>query len=291
MSIDFESLGQRLRAYRIGASLRAEQIAEQLGVSRAAVYRMEKGEIVKIETLERLAQMLNTSLASLLGVEVEYYATALGYFERMRQLEERSVRIMAHFEPVSYLLTSPDYHGHLATMLEEATPDDAKTDAWRQTQQQLLAILEERKTHYRRTQPTVISLIGVHEIEQFLHLGLIGKIDLPPSTRMARSLAARREIEHLTALIERAPMGIQIGIVDDSMPTMTFQVFQQPERSYVAVSPYRLGELPNVRTGIATVTASPEAVWQYQRMIDALWDNAYKGLDAARLLRGMLSRF
>jgi transcriptional regulator with XRE-family HTH domain len=51
----------------------AEEIAERLGVSRAVVYRMEKGEIVKIETLERMAKLLNTSLASLLGVEVEYY--------------------------------------------------------------------------------------------------------------------------------------------------------------------------------------------------------------------------
>ena len=38
-SIDYEELGARLRAYRIGASLQAENIADQLGVSRAAIYR------------------------------------------------------------------------------------------------------------------------------------------------------------------------------------------------------------------------------------------------------------
>ena len=82
-AVDFHAIGERLRAYRIGASLRAEDIAAQLGVSRAAVYRMEKGEIVKIETLERLAHILDTSLASLLGVGAEYYTSPVAYIERM----------------------------------------------------------------------------------------------------------------------------------------------------------------------------------------------------------------
>ena len=60
-ALDYTALGDRLKAYRIGASLQAEDIAAQLGVSRAVVYRMEKGEIVKIETLERLAHVLGTS--------------------------------------------------------------------------------------------------------------------------------------------------------------------------------------------------------------------------------------
>ena len=41
-SIDYAALGDRLRAYRLGASLQAEDVAEKLGVSRAVVYRMEK---------------------------------------------------------------------------------------------------------------------------------------------------------------------------------------------------------------------------------------------------------
>jgi transcriptional regulator with XRE-family HTH domain len=33
-SIDYVAIGERLKAYRIGASLQAEDVAEQLGVSR-----------------------------------------------------------------------------------------------------------------------------------------------------------------------------------------------------------------------------------------------------------------
>ncbi|SPY99621.1 transcriptional regulator [Proteus mirabilis] len=78
--IDYLSIGHRLRAYRIASSLKAEDVAESLGISRAAVYRLEKGEIVKIETLDNLARLLNTSLSSLLGINTEYYSSANGFF-------------------------------------------------------------------------------------------------------------------------------------------------------------------------------------------------------------------
>lgn len=112
-SIDYLAIEQRLRAYRIAASLNAEQIAAELGISRAAVYRLGKGEIKKIETLERLAQCLNTTVETLLGVGMEYYPHASGFFKRMRQLEEGSTRIYSHFEPFSYLLTSEKYDAYL----------------------------------------------------------------------------------------------------------------------------------------------------------------------------------
>ena len=109
MGIRVDDIGNRLRAYRIGKGLAAAQVAEMLGVSRAAVYRIEAGEVIKIETLERLAGVLETSLGSLLGLGVEYYSNAISYFERMRQIEEKSDQVIAHFPPLSYLLTSSAY--------------------------------------------------------------------------------------------------------------------------------------------------------------------------------------
>jgi transcriptional regulator with XRE-family HTH domain len=293
--IDFYALGERLRAYRIGASMTAEQVAESLDISRAAVYRMEKGEIVKIETIQRLATLLDVSLASMLGVEVEYYPTALGYFERMRQLEENSVRILAHFEPVSFLLTSDDYASHLRQMLIEAVPGNTRAvqagaEQKNQSIDQSIAILSERKTTFDRLRQPIVSLIGMREIERFIHLGLIGRLDLPQEVKAERIEAARKEVERIATIMENEPMGIQIGIVDDNMPSVTFQIFQGVERTYVAVSPFRLGELPNIRTGIATVTSSPDAVNLYQRMVEQLWQGAYKGPVGAKALRMMLDR-
>ena len=47
MSMRFTEIGQQLRAYRLESGLRAEEIAARLGVSRAALYRYEKGEVIK----------------------------------------------------------------------------------------------------------------------------------------------------------------------------------------------------------------------------------------------------
>ena len=293
-SIDYAALGDRLRAYRLGASLQAEDVAEQLGVSRAVVYRMEKGEIVKLETVERLAQLLGTSMASLMGVEVEYYANFLSFFERMRQLEQGADRIMAHFDPISLLLTSGDYLNFLRLMLLETLPQDGaskKSEAVRIKEiDQLVQILQERKTAFAKRRPGIVSLVGLRDLERFAHTGLVGRLDLPPAVHKERIKAARQEIKRIADLMESEPMHVQVGLVDDAMPSSTFQVFQSAERSVLAISPFRLGELPNVRNGIATVTASPEAVRLYEEMIERLWKAAYKGKAGAERLRKLLAR-
>jgi len=288
-SIDYAALGDRLKAYRIGASLQAEDVAERLGVSRAAVYRMEKGEIIKIETLERLAPLLGTSVASLLGVEVEYYSTALGFFERMRQLEQDSERILAHFEPISLLLTSGEYLDYLRVMLTEAAADGEAGRVAAQVDG-ILRVLQERKAHFAQRRPHIISLIGLRDLERFVFTGLVGRLDLPEAVRHERVAAARREVLRIAEVMESEPLHVQIGLVDDAMPAATFQVFGGARRSTVAVSPFRFGELPNVRNGIASVTASPEAVRLYEEMIQRLWKGAYKGQAGAQQLRALLAR-
>ena len=300
-SIDYSALGDRLRAYRMGASLQAEDVAEKLGVSRAVVYRMEKGEIVKIETIERLAHLLGTSTASLLGVEVEYYANFLSFSERMRQLEEGADRVMAHFEPISLLLTSGEYLKYLRLMLLETLPAAAGPPAAQdgnaddtlgpEAIERLMRILQERKQAFEKRRPSIVSLIGLRELERFVHTGLVGSLNLPADVRKERVLAARFEVQRIADLMESEPLHVQIGLVDDAMPTSTFQVFVSANRSVLALSPFRLGELPNVRNGIATVTAAPEALHLYEQMIQRLWRVSYKGKDGAEKLRALLSRF
>ncbi|MCX7160258.1 MAG: transcriptional regulator, partial [Proteobacteria bacterium] len=61
-------------------------------------------------------------------------------------------------------------------------------------------------------------------------------------------------------------------------------------RSVLTVSPFRFGELPNVRNGIATFTASGEAVQLYEAMVARLWAGAHKGRAGAERLRKLLAR-
>src|SRR5580765_1353996 len=121
MSMRFTEIGQQLRAYRLESGLRAEEIAARLGVSRAALYRYEKGEVIKLDTIKRLAELLKISPLSLLGIGVEYYNRPIGYFERIRQIEETADQMLQVDGSVCYLTATDAYDNALANALEEAT--------------------------------------------------------------------------------------------------------------------------------------------------------------------------
>src|ERR1700689_5972305 len=125
MPIHFDDIGNRLKAFRLGSGLSAEEIAGRLGISRTALYRFEKGEVAKIETLENLAELLQVSVPTLLGVGVEYVASAVAYFERMRQIEETCEHIIVLAGPISYLLASDGFDQTLEHVLRESVPERA----------------------------------------------------------------------------------------------------------------------------------------------------------------------
>src|SRR6478735_7431647 len=168
MAIRFDDIGNRLKAFRLGSGLSADEIANRLGISRTALYRFEKGELAKIETLEKLAELLSVSVPTLLGVGVEYVASAVSYFERMRQIEESSEHIIVLAGPISYLLAS--------------------------------------------------------------------------------------------------------------------NAFDQA----LALSPFRLGEQPNIRVGVAMITSAPEALALHEKMAKELWQRSLKNAAAVRLLRSLI---
>lgn len=287
--IDYQAIGERLRAFRIGRQLNADQVADQLGISRAAVYRLELGKIVKLDTLERLAELLKVSLSSLLGSDTEYFDNALGYFERMRQLEARSSSVISYFDPFSYLLTTPEYSALFQTMLQEARPHGF-SDAQEAMESQILSILDERKSTFFREKFQVRSIVSLRQIERYLHIGLVGRLDLPPSVRMERALLARKEIENLINIVDSNSDHPSIYLIDEALPSATFQIFEQNTASYVAVSPYRLGELPNLHVGIASVTSSTQAVDMYKNMSRDLLSRACSGHAATQKLQQLLAK-
>jgi transcriptional regulator with XRE-family HTH domain len=130
MSMRFTEIGQQLRAYRLESGLRAEEIAARLGVSRAALYRYEKGEVIKLDTIKRLAELLKISPLSLLGIGVEYYNRPIGYFERVRQIEETADQVLQLSGPICYLTTSDAYDSALAEAFDEAA-DQSGRNGWR----------------------------------------------------------------------------------------------------------------------------------------------------------------
>src|SRR5258707_6287144 len=122
MPIRFDDIGNRLKAFRLASGLSADEIASRLDISRTALYRFEKGELAKIETLEKLADLLGVSVPTLLGVGVEHIASAVSYFERMRQIEGTSEHIISPAGPISDLPASDRFYGRAPQAFPESIP-------------------------------------------------------------------------------------------------------------------------------------------------------------------------
>jgi transcriptional regulator with XRE-family HTH domain len=291
MAIRFDDIGNRLRAFRLGSGLSAEEIARRIGISRTALYRFEKGELAKIETLEKLAEMLGVSVPTLLGVGVEYVASAVTYFERMRQIEETAEHIVVLAGPISYLLASERFDATLERVLEESTPENLE-DRNRALGEikEVMTILRQRRAHYHKRQPAIVNLMAASEIERFLRNGLVGRLDLPARLQRERRELARAEVLHFANVAENEPMGVQIGIVADTLPHTGFQIFRQPDRQVLSLSPFRLGEQPNVRVGVAMITSAPEALSLHHKAVESMWRRSLKGQAAAHFLRELVER-
>lgn len=291
MALRYDDIGHRLRAYRLGSQLSADEIARKLGISRTALYRFEKGELAKIETLERLAELLGVSIPTLLGVGIEYIPSAVSYFERLRQIEETAEHLVVLSGPISFLLASDNF----LPALQNALTENISRDVANRTQAladvaKILDILRERKELYRRRRPTVVNMMSALEIERFLHHGFIGRSSLPDDEVRRRKALARAEIQHFAALIDEHPIGMQIGIVMDTLPHTGFHLFRQPDRKLLVLSPFRLGSEPNVRVGVAMITSAPDAVSLHEKSIDEMWGRALKGQAASACLRHLLDR-
>jgi transcriptional regulator with XRE-family HTH domain len=290
MSVQYEEIGQRLRAFRLGSGLSADDIARKVGISRTALYRFEKGEVVKIETLISLADLLGVSLATLLGVEIEYISSAVTYFERLRQLEEDADRITILAGPISFLLASDDFHKLLAELLRESVNDtDQRQEKLLQDVAAILKILEERKRNYQKRRPAIVNLISALDVERLLRSGFIGRTLLSDEEISARRKRAKAEVEHFANLLEAEPIGIQIGLVRGTLPHTGFQIFRSADRQTLSISPFRLGEQPNIQLGVAMITPTPEAVALHEKMVDEMWRSSIKGREAAAYLRELIA--
>lgn len=282
-------IGGRLKSYRLGAGLSPEDVAERTGISRAAVYRYESGQPIRVDTLGKIADLLGVSLASLFGVGSENIASAVTFFERLRQIEEDVDQITVLFGPVPYLLTSDAYDSLLPQVLRESVPETASNrDGLESVIAQLMDILIRRKERFRARRPHILGLISALEIEHFLRSGFVGNptTGTPPSAE--RKAAARHEVEHLIALLSEHPIGVQIGLVQDSMPGTSFQILRQGNQAQVAQSPFRLGAAANVRIGVATITAARESVRLHQSVTEDLWRQSLKGDAAAHVLQRLV---
>lgn len=285
----FTEIGQQLRAYRLESGLRAEEIAARLGVSRAALYRYEKGEVIKLDTIKRLAELLKISPLSLLGIGVEYYNRPIGYFERIRQVEETADQILQVNGPVCYVTTSEGYDAALSQAFGElADAAGADRGPQRAVAEQVLGIQAARKRMYGLRKPSIICMIAISRIEQFLDAGVGGPLALSDRTRRLCRQVATTEVQRIADLMEAEPMGLQFGLLPGAEPTGEFLILRSRDRASLAVNPFRPDASPSGSVGVAMITGADEAVAAHQRVAEALWREALKGAAGAARIRQLL---
>ena len=290
MSMRFTEIGQQLRAYRLESGLRAEEIAARLGVSRAALYRYEKGEVIKLDTIKRLAELLKISPLSLLGIGVEYYSRPIGYFERVRQVEETADQILQLSGPLCYLTTSEAYDTALAEAFDEAAETaGSERLAMRSMAEQVLGILAARKRMYAMRRPTIICMISLPAVQRLVEGGIFHGAHVSDRVRRICRDVALSEVENIANLMETEPMGLQFGLLAGAPPSSAFKIMRARDRVSLAINPFRTDTHPAVQTGVAMVTSADEAITAHQRVAEASWRDAMKGPSGAARLRQLLN--
>jgi transcriptional regulator with XRE-family HTH domain len=285
----FTEIGQQLRAYRLESGLRAEEIAARLGVSRAALYRYEKGEVIKLDTIKRLAELLKISPLSLLGIGVEYYNRPIGYFERVRQIEETADQILQVNGPVCYLTTSDSYDAALSAAYEEAAEQNGGDKAaLRATAEQVRGILAARKRMYALRKPGIICMVAANRLQNFLEAGVAGSVQLSERTRRMCRQVAVAELENIATLMEAEPMGLQFGLLPTAELSGSFKILRARDRASLAVNPFRPDTHPSAASGVAMITGADEAIAAHQRVAEAQWREALKGAAAAMRVRQII---
>jgi len=288
-SLAAREIGRRLKAFRLGTGLSADELAGKIGISRAALYRYEKGEPPKLELLDGIAAVLGVSLTTLLGVGAEYIPSALSFFERMRQIEAEAEQCVAMFAPLPFLLTTEKFDQILPDLLHESLPDSLPDrENALNFADDTAAVLLRRKQQLSTRRTNLVMLVSAAEIHRLLLQGFVGRHDLTSKVVRQRKDLARTEVQHIVDYLDDQPIGVQIGVLADSAPTTSFQIFRQREQELLAISPFRIGDLPNIRVGVAIITSAPDAVNLHANVAEELWQRSLKASEGRDCLNKLL---
>lgn len=283
-------IGHRLKAFRIESGLKADEIATRLGISRAALYRYEKGEVIKLDTVQKLAELLDVSPLSLLGIGVEYFQRQPAFLERIRQIEETTDMILEVGGLGSFAHCGEEYYETLKDCMRRFAAERRDLDqSLYEICEATIETLDARRRNLSQRQPSVISVIAPESVVWLLRYGLADGLrpDIGFERRCRRVVLA--EIEQIAEWLETPPMRVQLGLLTQNAHTGPFQLMRQRDRSILAVNPFGPSASLPRQAGVAIVTAATEAVTAHQKVAETLWRSSTKGRDAAAMIRSIVN--
>jgi len=270
------------------SGLKADEIAARLGISRAALYRYEKGEVIKLDTVRRLAEMLQVSPLALLGIGVDYFSRINAFLERQRQIEEAADSQLQLGGALCFALTSAGFDQTLRGLWLEAAGMAADRAAALSLADQSLASLAQRRFLLEQRRPSITLLLSETALLRLLTEGIGAGLPLSERGRAQAKAAAVTEAEHLANLMEQAPLGVQIGLLQEPDPSHQAIIYRARDRAHVIANPFPPDAHPSWHIGIASVTSADDALAIHQRVAEACWRQARKGAAAAQWLRMLI---
>lgn len=278
-------IGQQLRAFRLESGMRADEIAARLGVSRAALYRYEKGEVIKLDTVQRLAELLNISPLTLLGVGFEYYSSPNNFFQKITQIEGDIEQILQVSDPVCYQVTSPAYDA----ILLEAHASHSEKELRSASAQPVILAQSKRRALYSQRKPSITSMLPENQVINFLTHGVGAGIPMSETLRHKARQVAVQEIRNIITLIDSVPMGLQFSVIPKNITTTSCIFMRRSELAAVAINPFLCDCAAENSAGVAMITSSPEAVTTHQTMLETVWQASLKGQDAIECLKSLVA--
>jgi hypothetical protein len=119
--------------------------------------------------------------------------------------------------------------------------------------------------------------------------GIGAGLPLSERGRAESKAAAMTEVEHLANMIEQAPLGVQIGLLQEPEPSHQAIIYRARDRAHVMANPFAVDAHPSWSIGIASITSADDALAIHQRVAEACWRQARKGLAAAQRLRILIA--
>ena len=285
----FEDIGEQLRTYRLESGLKADEIAARLGISRAALYRYEKGEVIKLDTVRRLAEMLQVSPLALLGIGVDYFSRSTACLERQRQIEEDADSYLQLGGALCFALASEGFDWLLRGLWMEASSLAQDPAAARSATEQALISMTQRRLVLDQRRMNITAMLSEKAVRRMLAEGIGAGLPLSERSRAEARAAAVTEVENLINQIEQGPLGVQIGLLQEPEPHHQALIYRGRDRAHVIGNPFPSDAHPAWNQGVVSITSADDAVAIHQRVAEACWRQAHKGLAAAQRLRLLIA--
>jgi hypothetical protein len=97
------------------------------------------------------------------------------------------------------------------------------------------------------------------------------------------------EAQYLASQIEQAPLGVQIGLLQEPAPLSKAVIYRSRERAHVVGNPFAVDAHPAWGLGVVSITSADDAVAIHQRVAESCWKQARKGMAAAQRLRILIA--